>query len=170
MFRKLVSLTLAALFVSAVAFAGDGHDHGKAAAAMPDMDVMMKQMQNCMVCKNMAPHMAELMPAMKMERVALNNGFAMMTTISDPKLLATYHSTCDLMTDAGAKAMALSMEDSKTMLCDFCQGIYNFSHAGGNFSVGKTPTGDMMVFASDNPENKEKLVAMEKMCEMMAAN
>ncbi len=164
--RKLLTVALATVVLSAAAFAGDKDKK----AETGDMDAMMKEMEKCMVCSNMAPHMAALMPVMKMEKADLNNGFAMITTISDAKVLATYHSTCDMMDSAGEKAMALSEADAKTNLCGMCQGIYGFVHAGGSFSTGKTATGDLMVFSSNDPKLKPQMEAIASMFSMMTAH
>ena len=133
------------------------------------MKSMQKEMMNCMVCKNMAPHMAELMPSMTMEIVTLNNGTAYMHGVTDPSKVELLHSCGAKMEESGAAAMALSDADAKTQLCGPCQGMRTMVVNGASMSMGQTEMGDIMVFSSDDPAVQEKIWAYEQeMRQMMA--
>ena len=159
MVRKMFALALVVAFASmAQVYAGDGHED------------MMKSMMNCTMCSKMAPHMAELEPVLKGEIVELNNGMAMIHTITDAKKVDAYHTVSLSMQEVGAECMAYSDADAKEKLCDHCNGIRSAINAGANFSMGLTENGDMMVLTSEKPEVQAKIDAVQKNFETMMAS
>ena len=158
MVRKTVALALVIAFASmAPSFAGEGHED------------MMKQMMNCSVCSKMMPHLAELGPVMKAEIVELNNGMAMIHTITDAKKVDTYHTVSEMMQEAGNECMAYTDAQAKEKMCGHCNEIRSAVKSGANFSIGLTEHGDMMVLTSDDPELQKKIDSIQKNFEMILA-
>jgi Fe-S cluster assembly scaffold protein SufB len=136
--------------------------------AAGQMEAMKAAMSKCAVCKIMVPKMDELAP-MKMEVVKLNDGVAVMHSVTDPAKAATLHAVCKEMNVAGAASMAMTDEQAKAQLCENCQEIRSIVKAGATMSTGDTKMGDIMVFTSKDPAVLAKINAMGEKCALMAA-
>ncbi|MBZ0268222.1 hypothetical protein K8I85_08700 [bacterium] len=160
--RILITGCLLALAAGA-SFAGDMH--GKAHDA--DMAMHMKEMMNCDVCKNMAPHMESLGPVMTMDFATLNDGIAMIHGISDPAKLDEYREMSAQMDQAGEACMMLSDEEAETHLCGMCQGMRSAVQAGARMSQGDTSMGCVTTLTSEDPAVQKQLQELGTMCKMM---
>ena len=160
---KKVTLTALFTFLAfALLWAGD-----KKAAPNPQMEQWKAEAMKCAVCKNMVGSMEQLMPAMKMEVVKLDNGMAMTGAVTDPKLVATYHGVCDQWGGAMATAVQLADDKAKTDLCQHCQSMRGVVKAGAQMSYGKTQNGDMLVFSSNDPAVQAKISDFHSQCVSM---
>lgn len=159
--KKIVSIALIMGF-AAVAFAGATKN-----AAKPDMAAMMAEMNKCVVCKNMAAKMEAIGP-MSMEVVNLNNGMAMMHNVKDATKLPIFHAASDACAKAGEACATMTDAQVKTDLCSFCQEIHGIMKQGASMSIGKTKTGDMMVFTSNDPAVQKQINGMAAKCATMA--
>ena len=159
--KKLVSLALI-LGLASIALAGDTKD-----AAKPNMAAMMAEMNKCAVCKNMASKMDAIGP-MSMEVVNLNNGMAISHSVKDMSKLPIYHAASDACAKAGQACATMTDAQVKTDLCSFCQEIHGVMKSGGNMSMGKTKTGDLMVITSNDPAVQKRITGMAEKCAMMA--
>jgi intracellular sulfur oxidation DsrE/DsrF family protein len=146
-----------------------GGDVAKSTAApsAEKMQAMKAEMMKCAVCKNIAAHMDEIGP-MKAEVVKLNDGVAMMHSVSDPSKLPVYRAASAATHKAGEASMSMTDEQAKTELCSFCQDIRSSMKAGAKMSVGDTKMGDMMVLTSADPAVQTKLSALAEKCALMA--
>jgi hypothetical protein len=163
-----VAGTLVLAVAIGTALAGEPGAPGKAA----NMEAMKAEFMKCVVCKNMAPHLEKLAPVMSAEVVKLNDGFAIVYGVSDKTLVPLFQSTCDLMSKAGEASMGLTDAQAKTDLCSQCQEIRSIMKAGAKMHSGKTASGEIMAFTSDDPQILTKLAQAEQksreMCAMMA--
>lgn len=132
------------------------------AVAGPDMEAMMAEMQNCAVCKNMMPHMDTLGPSMTMEVVTLNDGMAVVHSISAPEHVALFHEVCAQMQATGEKAMKMSDADAQKNLCSNCRAMRSAMAAGATMHHGDTMNGDIMAITSTDPAVQAKIAEMEK--------
>lgn len=165
MLRRILVVGCLLALGAGASLAGDMHgkmDHGNA-----DMAMHMKEMMNCDVCKNMAPHMESLGPVMTMDFAALNDGIAMMHGVSDPAKLDEFRKMSTQMSAAGEACMMLSDEEASTHLCQMCQHMRSAMQAGAKMSMGPTKMGDVMVLTSDDPAVQKQLTELGSMCEMM---
>jgi len=160
--KKLVSMGLVLAF-AAIAAAGSSKDAGK-----PDMAAMMAEMSKCSVCKHLASKMDAIGP-MAMEVVTLNNGMAMLHNVKDSSKLPIFHAASDACAKAGEACATMTDAQVKTDLCSFCQEIHGLMKQGASMSVGKTKTGDMMVFSSNDEAVQKQINAMAAKCAMMAS-
>lgn len=156
--KKLVSLALV-LGLASIALAKD--------AAKPTMADMMVEMNKCAVCKHMASKMEAIGP-MSMEVVNLNNGMAITHSVKDMSKLPIYQAASDACSKAGQASATMTDAQVKTELCSFCQEIHGVMKAGGNMSMGKTKTGDLMVITSNDPVVQKRISGMAEKCAMMA--
>jgi len=162
MTKRVMLLALFVILAFALVWAGD-----KKAATTPQMEQMKAEMMKCAVCKSMAGQMEQLMPAMKMEVVKLDNGMAMMGTVTNPKMVATYHGVCDQWSEAFAAGMQTTDDKAKTDLCQHCQGMRGVMKAGAQMSYGKTENGDLLVFSSNDPAVKAHIGTLYDQCVTM---
>ena len=164
MIRKIIAGGALVLVVVGAAMAGD-----MTGSKDDMMKAMQAEMMNCMIGKNMVPHMAELMPVMTMELVTLNDGMAVIHGVTDPSKVELLHSCGAKMAEAGEASMELSDDEAKTQLCGPCQGMRTLMVDGAKMSVGDTENGDIMVFTSEDPAVQSKIWAYEQeMRQMMA--
>ena len=117
MSKRVILVCICILSLAAgLAWAGEAAKGTSAAApkAAPAMDpaAMQAEMMKCAVCKNMATHMDELGPVMKVEAVKMNDGMAMVHTISDPAKAAEFHAMCAEMHKAGQATMTMTDEQA----------------------------------------------------------
>jgi hypothetical protein len=140
-----------------------------AAASADKMQAMKAEMMKCAVCKNFAAHMDEIGP-MKAEVVKLNDGIAMIHTVSDPSKLPVYRTASAATHKAGEACMTMTDADASTQLCSMCQDIRSAMKAGAKMSVGETKMGDIMVMTSADPAVQTKLSALGDKCAMMSAS
>lgn len=165
---KRIAVLMAALVVATCpAWAGD--TAAKAKAANPAMDSMMAEMMKCSVCKHMAAHMTELAPVLSAEVVTLDNGMAVVHTVSDPKKVEIYHTASTEMSKAGEACMAMTDEQAKTELCPLCQEMRSVAKAGAQISSGLTKNGDILVVTSSDPALKPRIAGLQEKCEMLMA-
>ena len=125
------------------------------------------QMANCAVCKAMVPHMDSLGPVMTMEVANLNDGVAIMHSVSDPAKVAEFHEMSAEMHKNGEVCMNMTDEQAKTQLCPMCQEMRATMKAGAKMSAGATKNGDIMVLTSADPTIKTKIDALGQKCAMM---
>ena len=151
MLKKSLFTVLAALPILNAAWAGEpAHD-----------DKMMAEMKKCSICKNMAGHIDVLGPVMKHEMIAMNDGVAMRTWLTDDSKVELYHSLCDKMMVAGEASASYTPEQATKQLCTFCQGIHGLMASGAKMSYGKSDNGDLMVITSENPEVQKQIAAFK---------
>jgi len=174
--RWIVASVCALTIAMGVAWGGDVAKQGTATgskemttASAEKMQAMKAEMMKCAVCKNFAAHMDEIGP-MKAEVVKLNDGVAMIHSVSDPSKLPVYRAACEATHKAGEASMNLTDEQASTQLCSMCQDIRSAMKAGAKMSVGNTKMGDMMILTSSDPAVQTKLSALATKCEMMAAS
>jgi hypothetical protein len=141
-----------------------------APAGHPDMAEMKADFAKCMICKNMVPHADTLFPVMNMEIVKLNDGVALVHTVSDPAQVATYHAMHDAMAKAGEASMALTDEQAKTQLCGFCNEIRGLMKAGASMHIGPTKNGDIMAITSADAPTQAKIAMFESHVREMHAS
>jgi hypothetical protein len=138
---------------------------GEPAAA--DHEAMMAGLMDCAVCKNMAPHMATLMPVMSLEFVEMTNGMAMVHAVSDPSKIAEYHEMSAATAKAGQACMTFSDTEASENLCHFCQSIRSLGKAGATVSHGDTKAGDMLVITSEDPAVQAQIAAFRTQAQEM---
>ena len=107
---------------------------------------------------------------MKMEVAKLNDGIALMHSVTDPAKAATFHAVGKEMGTAGEACIAMTDEQAKTQLCEYCQGIRSVMKAGAKMSQGNTKMGDIMVLTSSDPAVQSQISALGEKCAMMAAS
>jgi hypothetical protein len=134
------------------------------------MQAMKAEMMKCAVCKNMAVNMDELGPVMRMDVAKLNDGCAIVHSVTDPSKAAKFHATCDAMYKAGETAKTMTDEQAKTQLCSFCQEMRSTMKAGAKLSHGNTEMGDVMVLTSSDPVVAARIDGIATQCQMMAAS
>jgi len=167
MLKKLIVTACLLSLAIGAAWAGDAK---KDAAGADHMKMMMEEMMKCAVCKNMAPAMAEIGPAMTMDVARLNDGVAMMHSVTDPSKAAIFHAASAATEKAGMACMTMTDEEAKAQLCGFCQGIHSVMKAGAKMSIGQTKMGDIMVITSSDPAVKTQIDAIAAQCEMMSGS
>ena len=150
--RTLVITVALALVAFSAALAG--HDH-------------MAEAMNCHVCKAVAPTMGKLMPSMSTEIVTLDNGMAIVKTLSDESLVSEYHGVCEEMKAAGMETMEFSDEEASEKLCGFCQSMRGLAKAGASISHGMTESGSLMVVTAQDEATQKEIVGVQKMAEEM---
>jgi hypothetical protein len=159
-----------------VAWAGDvtKKDAGATGKAVPEaaaaakMAAMKDAMTRCSVCKAFAPHMDELGPVMTMEVAKLDNGVLLIHNVTEPSKVATYQAVCKEVSTAGQASMAMTDEQAKTQLCDYCQSIRTVVKSGAQMSKGNTKTGSVMILTSADPAVQTKIAELGAKCAMMA--
>jgi hypothetical protein len=166
--RKITLVASMLILVGTAAWAGPGHSHDKADMAKK-MEAFKAEMLKCAVCKNMAASWDQLAPVMSMDAVKLNDGLAIVHSVSDPSKLDLFHKSCDAAQKAGNECMTMTDEQAKTQLCEFCQGIRSAMKAGAKMSTGRTNNGDMMIMTSADPAVQAQLATMHEKCAMMEA-
>jgi hypothetical protein len=164
MTKKVMLTALFIVLAFALVWAGDAKK-GKMDPKM--MEQMKAEMMKCAVCKNMAGSMEQLMPVMKMEVVKLDNGMAMTGSVTNPKMVTTYHGLCDQWSGAMASVMQMADDKAKTDLCQHCQGMRGVVKAGAQMSYGKTQTGDLLVFSSNDPAVQVQIATLHDQCVTM---
>ncbi|MCI0406382.1 MAG: hypothetical protein L0Y74_09155 [candidate division Zixibacteria bacterium] len=162
MTKKVILTALFVVLAFALLWAGD-----KKAAPNPQMEQWKAEAMKCAVCKNMVGSMEQLMPVMKMEVVKLDNGMAMTGSITDPKQVGTYHGVCDQWSGAFAAATQMADDKAKTDLCQHCQSMRGVVKAGAQASYGKTKTGDLLVFSSNDPAVQAQIGTLYDQCVAM---
>jgi len=176
MLRRILGIACVLVMAMGVAWAGDAVKQptsatGKGmsdAAATAKMTAMKDAMMKCSVCKQMAAHIDELGPVMTMEVVKLDNGIAMVRSVSDPSKVVTYHAVCKEMSAAGQACITMTDEQAKTQLCEFCQNVRSVAKSGAQMSKGDTRTGSMMIITSTDPGLQLKIAELGAKCAMMA--
>ncbi|HLG94214.1 MAG TPA: hypothetical protein VI546_05200 [candidate division Zixibacteria bacterium] len=164
MTKKVISAALFFVLAFAFVWAGDA----KKGTMDPKMIEQMKaEMMKCAVCKNMVGTAEQIFPVMKMEVVKLDNGMAMTGTITDPKQVATYHALCDKWSAGFATAVQMADDKATTDLCQHCQMMRGVVKAGAQTSYGKTETGDLLVFSSNDPAVQAKISDLHAQCVAM---
>jgi len=118
---KLITIAACVLAVAVgIAWAGDmTSPQGKMTS--DQMQAMKASMLKCSVCKHMAAHLDELGPVMTMEVAKLNDGVAVMHNITDPAKIAVFRAAGKETSAAGMACMAMTDEQAKAELCEFCQ-------------------------------------------------
>src|SRR5262245_8533510 len=156
--RKIfVAASILALLAALPVWAG--HTGDKA-----EMEAMKAEFGKCLMCKNFVPVFDQLMPVMQGEVVQLDNGMAMIHTVSDPAKVKLLHDV-DAKLDQSAQAcMALSDADAQKQLCSMCQDIRSVSKAGAVVAHGTTKTGDILVISSADPKVKAQVSALKTKC------
>ncbi|HLG93738.1 MAG TPA: hypothetical protein VI546_02785 [candidate division Zixibacteria bacterium] len=162
MTKKVIMTALLVVLAFALVWAGD-----KKAASNPQMEQWKAEAAKCAICKNMVGTMDVLMPVMKMEVVKLDNGMAMTGTITDPKLLTTYHGVCDQWSAGFTAATQMADDKATTDLCQHCQAMRGVVKAGAQASYGKTKNGDLLVFSSNDPAVQAKISDFHAQCVAM---
>ncbi|HXF48170.1 MAG TPA: hypothetical protein VNL73_01935 [Verrucomicrobiae bacterium] len=166
MTKKVILSALFVVLAFALVWAGDA----KKGTMDPKMMEQFKaEAMKCAVCKNMVGSMEQLMPVTKMEVIKLDNGMAMTGTITDPKLVATYHGLCDKWSAGFATAVQMTDDQAKTDLCEHCRSMRGVVKAGAQASYGKTETGDLLVFSSSDPAVQAKISDFHALCVTMMA-
>ena len=174
MLRKLIGTACVLAIGMGTAWAGNavqqaatGGNQTQQEMAAGKMQAMKAAMMKCSVCKHMAAHLDEL-GTMKMEVAKLNDGLAVMHSVTDPAKASTYHAVGKEVSAAGEACMAMTDEQAKTELCEFCQGLRSVVKAGAKMSQGDTKMGDIMVLTSSDPAVQAKITALGDKCAMMA--
>lgn len=109
---------------------------------------------NCNVCSAWAAH-PEMMAGIKNESYNIQNGVAMLMTVSDTAKVAEFHQAWDQCKVEMDKASKLSKADAKSHLCEMCQGYYNVTREGAQWDCVKTETGLLCLLTA----KKAKLVS-----------
>ncbi|HWN82165.1 MAG TPA: hypothetical protein VNM87_08735 [Candidatus Udaeobacter sp.] len=176
MSRWIVASVCALTIAMGVAWGGDVTKQATttgskemSAASADKMQAMQAEMMKCAVCKNIAAHMDEIGP-MKAEVVKLNDGLAMVHSVTDASKLPAYRAASAATHKAGEACLTMTEEQASTQLCSFCQDIRSAMKAGAKMSVGETKMGDMMVMTSADPAVQTKLSALADKCALMAAS
>lgn len=185
MLRRIIGIACVLALGVGIAWAGDAATKEAAAAKEAavtaktapaathaggmDMKTMKAEMLKCSVCKNMATHIEELGPVMRMDVAKLNDGTAIIHSVTDEKKVATFQADCDATNKAGEACVTMTDEQAKTQLCGFCQEIRSIMKAGGHMSNGKTKMGSVMVLTSADAAVQTKISALATQCEMMAS-
>ena len=139
-----------------------GHTGDKA-----EMEAMKAEFAKCLMCKNFVPVFDELMPVMQGEVVLLDNGMAMIHTVSDPAKVKLLHGVDAKLQTSATACMALSDADAQKQLCTLCQDIRTVSKAGAVVAHGTTKTGDILVISTLDPKVKTQVSALKTKCETM---
>ncbi len=141
-----------------------GHD------AKADMEAMKAEFSKCLMCKNFIPIMDTVMPVMQTEFVTLDNGMAMVHTVTDPAKVKLLHEVDAKMGESAKACMALSDADAPKQLCALCQDIRSCAKAGAQVSHGSTKSGDMLVVTSADPKVQAQITSLQaKYASMMAS-
>jgi len=161
--RKIVvTATLLAFLGTWPAWAGSDHK--------ADMEAMKAEFSKCLMCKNWIPIIDTVMPVMQTEFVTLDNGMAMVHTVSDPAKVKLLHEANAKMGESAKACMALSDADAPKQLCMLCQDIRSVAKAGAQVSHGSTKTGDMLVIASADPKVQAQISTLKAKCASMMAS
>jgi hypothetical protein len=97
----------------------------------------------------------------------LNDGVAIVHSISNPAKVAEFHAVSAEMAKAGAGCTAMTDEEAKAQLCSFCQDTRAIAKAGGRISHGNTESGDMMVITSSDAAIQKQITDLGNKCAMM---
>jgi hypothetical protein len=125
-----------------------------AAAAVQAFDDTAKPANNCTVCASMASCPGMMDGAVKCESYNIQNGVAMLFTVSDPAKSAEFHQGWDQCKAEMDKAVKMSKSEAQTHLCEMCQGYYNLTHQGAQWDYVKTENGVLCLLTG----KKAKLV------------
>lgn len=133
------------------------------------MEMIKAEFSKCMMCKNYLPVFDELMPVLQTEFVHLDNGMAMVHTVTNPAKVEMLHQVSAKLAEVAGPAMQLSDAEAKTKLCAMCQEIHHLAHAGAMISSGTTKSGDLVLVVSSDPEVQAQIAAFKGQCEAMMA-
>ena len=133
------------------------------------MDAMKAEFAKCMMCKDFLPVFDQLMPVMQHEIVKLDNGMAMVCTVTDAQKVKLLHDVNAKMGASADACMKLSDADAQKQLCPMCQGIRSASKAGAVVSSGPTKTGTLLVLTSNDPKVQTQISALQQQCATMMA-
>lgn len=158
--KLVVAASILAILAAMPVWAGKGMDKAQ-------MEAMKAEFAKCMMCKNFLPVFDELMPVLQGEVVKLDNGMAMIHTVSDPTKLKLLHDVHAKMDVSGDACMALSDADAAKQLCTMCQDMRTLVKAGAQMSHGTTKTGDLMVLASADPKVVAQINGFQAKCATM---
>lgn len=159
--RKLVlAATIVAVFAAMPVWAGHGGDKAQ-------MEAMKAEFAKCMMCKNFLPVFDDLMPVLHNEVVMLDNGMAMLHTVSDPAKTKLLHGVDAKMNESFGTCVALSDADAAKQLCTLCQDLRSLVKAGAQMSHGTTKSGDIMVLTTADPKVKAQLSSFQAKCATM---
>lgn len=160
------AVSIAVLGLAATAWTGEPAGNAEAGS----MEAMMAEMMKCAVCKHVATKMDVLGPVMESEVVTMDNGMAMMHTITDPSKVEILHAADDKMSEAGKSCMTMTDEEAAQQLCSMCQETRKIALAGGHISHGKTADGDLMVITADDPDLQKRIGQLKEKCALMMAS
>ena len=133
------------------------------------MDAMKAEFAKCMMCKDFLPVFDQLMPVMQHEIVKLDNGMAMVCTVTDAQKVKLLHDVNAKMGASADACMNLSDADAQKQLCPMCQGIRSAAKAGAVVSSGPTKTGTLLVLTSNDPKVQTQISALQQQCATMMA-
>ena len=160
--RKFVVTAALLAFLGTIPAWAGSHDK--------DMSAMKAEFSKCLMCKNWVPIMDTVMPVMQAEIVTLDNGMAMVHTVTDPTKVKLLHEVDAKMGESAKACMALSDADATKQLCSLCQDIRACAKAGAQVSHGTTKTGDMLVIASADPKVQAQISTLKVKCATMMAS
>jgi hypothetical protein len=124
-----------------------------AAAAVQAFDDTAKPANNCTVCAAWAAYPV-MMQGVKPESYNIQNGVAMLMTVTDPAKVAEFHQAWDQCKVEMDKATKMSKADAQSHLCAMCQGYYNVTREGAQWDCVKTESGVLCLLTA----KKAKLV------------
>ena len=142
-----------------------GHTGDKA-----QMEAMKAEFGKCLMCKNFVPVFDQLMPVLQGEVVVLDNGMAMVHTVTDPTKVQLLHGVDAKLGETAPACMALSDADAAKQLCSLCQDIRSLSKAGAVVGHGTTKSGDMLVITSADPKVQAQIGSFKVKCATMMAS
>ena len=128
------------------------------------METMKAEMAKCIMCKNMLPAFDQLMPVMQHEVVKLDNGMAMVCTVTDASKVKLLHEANAKMAANADACMALSDADAPKQLCTMCQDIRTVAKAGAVVGTGTTKNGTLLVLTSSDPKVQTQLASFQVKC------
>ena len=161
--RFVVPVAVLALLAAIPVWAGHTGDKAQ-------MDAMKAEFSKCLMCKNFVPVFDQLMPVLSGEVVVLDNGMAMVHTVSDPTKVQLLHGVDAKLGETAPACMALSDADAAKQLCSMCQDIRNLGKAGAMIGHGTTKSGDMLVITSADPKVQTQIGAFKVKCATMMAS
>jgi hypothetical protein len=119
-----------------------------AAAAVQAFQDTEKPANNCTVCASMSSCPGMMDGSVKSESYNIQNGVAMLFTVSDPAKAAEFHQGWDQCKAEMDKVMKWSKSEAQSHLCTMCQGYYTLSHEGAQWDYVKTENGVLCLLTS----------------------
>jgi hypothetical protein len=138
--KRLISLTLIALFVATAIYAGD---------------MSWFDMENCAMCSNMSP---ELIESLSWEQVDISNGIVCITTVQNGKYLDAYRTAHAKMVETGMRLQ----KGEKLEVCGSCTALGMCMMKMPHQEYAETSSGDVWILTSDKPEVVKDLHAWAK--------